>query len=246
MNQDAAMMLSPNAQPITSERRTRPDAFPVSRSVAHWKIPGISPPGAPPNSPATSQSSNPNTSNSESASFDCMNNETVLKAIPDPMTIPRAVEPIQTTALLGECRNTNPWSTPTMRPAIAAGIGQMLQRRADGKADDCIAENTAHPATHPIAHPSVERTVQLNRENSGIGRTGRLMSSLDIAKGSMVRPTLIHDNGPANGCEMSGRGSVPHLISLTPQPTSSLAFAAASPVRSSEWLGRNELWGHDI
>jgi hypothetical protein len=40
-----------------------------------------------------------------------------------------------------------------------------------------------------------------------------------------------------NGCELSGRGSLHHLVFLEPAVALSLASSAASPVRSSEGLG---------
>ena len=41
-----------------------------------------------------------------------------------------------------------------------------------------------------------------------------------------------------NGCELSGRGSILHSPLQVPVRRTSLAFGAASPVRSSEWLDR--------
>ena len=43
---------------------------------------------------------------------------------------------------------------------------------------------------------------------------------------------------PANGCELSGRGPLPHMVFLEPASLLSLASDAESPVRSSELLGR--------
>jgi len=42
---------------------------------------------------------------------------------------------------------------------------------------------------------------------------------------------------PPNGCELSGRRSLPHMLFQVPASRLSLAFAAASPVRSSELFG---------
>jgi hypothetical protein len=42
----------------------------------------------------------------------------------------------------------------------------------------------------------------------------------------------------ANGCELSGRGSLSRQLRMKPAISSSPAFAEASPVLSSELLGR--------
>ena len=46
----------------------------------------------------------------------------------------------------------------------------------------------------------------------------------------------ISETTPANGCELSGRGSIPHKPFQVPTCRFSLASAAASPARSSELL----------
>ncbi len=49
-----------------------------------------------------------------------------------------------------------------------------------------------------------------------------------------------------NGCELSGRGSHPHILVQELSPRSSLACDAESPVRSSELLSATAIIEHWI